>query len=397
MTVSTSQPSALNPIKTESEIQGVTVLGTRTGFEQVTVTGTNAPRDAQNLEGIIVTGTKRKKTDPRNLYYPNAIADPTSEFKNAVQFIAYEQNNAFENISDGVPLIKQVPETFRANPSAPFTTGGATAAFLILNDSVRTLSGPFGSAASIVADLAGISAGGLAFFSSGETSNYGRRTKRISQTITLYMPDTLVNQERHDYQPVSLTQASGKAGLYSQLLNGSNIGKIEVAAELAGRSQILGTRATEAILAGFGYALNPMLEMIYGGTQPREFQFQFRFSPRNKKEADDVLRIIRTFRFHAATEAASADIDRGSGTGLRYVIPPNHFEIQFLRRVNGKFQENLALPRISTCMLAGINTNYAAQLDTFSTTPDGIPTSISLDLSFVESVVLTKTDINNGY
>jgi hypothetical protein len=48
-------------------------------------------------------------------------------------------------------------------------------------------------------------------------------------------------------------------------------------------------------------------------------------------------------------------------------------------------------------MIASINTNYAAQLDTFTTHRDGTPVSISLDIEFIESVILTKNDIKNGY
>jgi hypothetical protein len=218
------------------------------------------------------------------------------------------------------------------------------------------------------------------------------------------MPDTMVNQDKHDYQPISINQAAGRAGLYTAGFpvavggTGSPLGRTEVLAELAGRAGIFGTRATEAVLAGLGYALNPMLEMSFGGTQPRTFMFQFRFAPRNYKEAEEVLKIIKTFRFHSHSESTGGNLDPiTQGSGTRYLIPPNHFEIQFLRKVNNRFEENLAMPRVTTCMLASINTNYAAQLDTFATFRDGKPVSISLDLEFVESVILTKNDIKKGY
>lgn len=415
MTIATSQPSALNPLGDEQlvgasvtgtfpnqgDLQGVFVGGTRVGetLEGVTITGTNAPIDAQRLEGVILSGTRRKKSEPMHLYYPQALADPTSEFKNAIQFTVYQQENSFETLSNEVPVVKQVPEIFRQSPRFPISPGGAAAAYALLNNSVNTVFPLLGGVSQVAQDLIGIGYGGFQYFTNGQNTNYGKRTRKIDQTITLYMPDTIVNQDKHDYQPVSLTQATGRAGLLSQSspLGGSQIGQVEVAAELAGQAGILGTRATEAVLAGFGYALNPMLEMIYGGTNPREFQFQFRFAPRNKREADEVIKIIRALRFHSSTESAGSGVDSGSTTGLRYVVPPNHVEVQFLRRVNGRFEENLSLPRIATCMITGINTNYAAQLDTFTTTPDGIPTSISLDLALVESVVLTKSDIGNGY
>jgi hypothetical protein len=412
MSTTTSQPSALNPGDTLEEVfvsgtrQGdrldeVIVGGTRVGgdtLKEVVVTGTNAPIDGQRLEGVVVTGSKRKKAEPMHLYYPKALADPTAEFKNAIQFTVYQQNNSYATAPDTVPPVRQLPEQFKNNPKFPISAAGATSAFFLtsgINQAIPLL----GSASQAALDLVGIGKFGLEYFMQGENSSYGKRTNRIDQSITLYMPDTMVNQDKHDYQPASLTAAAGRAGILSQLraFGGSNIGGLEVAAELASKAGILGTRAPEALLAGYGYAVNPMLEMIYGGTQPREFLFQFRFAPRNKEEAQEVIKIIRAFRFHAATESAGGNIDTQSGTGSRYIVPPNQFEIQFLRRVNGRLEENLSIPRVATCMLAGINTNYAAQLDTFATTTDGVPASISLDLSFVESVVITKNDIGNGY
>lgn len=419
MSQATSQPSALNPtgeidfeevvisgtrMDRQGELEQVIVGGTRLDrsgeLEEVIVTGTNAPLDGQKLEGVIIDGTRRKKSEPKHLYYPKAIADPTGEFKNAIQFTIYQQVRSEQSMPSDPPRVKQIPEQFARAPRFPVSPQGAAAAFGVASLTVSSIP-VLGGAAKIAQDLGGLMKNGFDYFSAGQNTDYGKRTNRIEQTVTLYMPDTLVNQDKHDYQPISITQATGRAGLLSQMpaipgSNASRLGGIEVAAELATQSGILGTRATEAVLAGFGYAINPMLEMIYGGSMPREFLFQFRFAPRNRDEADEVLKIIKTLRYHAATELASG-ADTGSGTGTRYAVPPNHIEIQFLRRVRGRFQENLALPRIATCVLAGINTNYAAQLDTFTTTPDGIPTSISLDLTFVETVVLTKSDIGNGY
>ena len=68
-----------------------------------------------------------------------------------------------------------------------------------------------------------------------------------------------------------------------------------------------------------------------------------------------------------------------------------------MRIRNNRLEENLAMPRVTTCMLTSVNTNYAAMLDSFTTFRDGTPVSISLDLEFVESVILTQNDIKKGY
>lgn len=409
MSIASSQKSGLNPFSDVSEvvvtggrkfgdIEEVIVSGNRIDkedtLESVIVDGTrNAPTDGLLLEEVIVDGV-RKKQDPIHLHYPKNLQDPTSEFKNAIQFTVYKQKRS-QYYSPGLtPAVKELPEQFKNQPGFPISSAG----FNLSAGKRAAESLGVGGVAQVVEDLAGLAAFGAEFFvkQGFKEPTFGQRTQKLDQTITLYMPDTVVNQDRHDYKPVSVTAATGRAGLYSAGLSGAPIGKVETAMELATKAGIFGTNAPEAVLSGLGYAMNPMLEILYGGSNPREFLFQFRFAPRNEKEAIEVIKIIKSFRFHAATEGTGKD-PYTQGVGTRYIVPPNHFEIQFLRRKNGKFVENLAIPRVTTCVLTGINTNYAAQLDTFTTTTDGIPTSISLDLSFTETVVLTKSDIRNGY
>lgn len=376
-------------------LEDINVVGKRTGG--------NGPIDGERLEGIDVIGKIRKRAEPKHLYYPEKLSDPDSPFKNAIRFVIYTQRRSYQDDPGDTPVVKTLPEQYSSNNRTfPISVGGFATSFGLRNSLVSGTK--LGNLGSLYEDLVGIAKNGIEYFGAGQKTDYGRRTLELDSSITLYMPDTMINQDKHDYQPISINQAAGRAGLYTAGMpmplggTGSPLGRTEVLAELAGRAGIFGTRATEAVLAGLGYALNPMLEMTYGGTQPRTFTFQFRFAPRNLKEAEEVLRIIKTFRFHSHPESTGGNLDPVTqGSGTRYLVPPNHFEIQFIRRENGRFQENLAMPRITTCMLAAINTNYASQLDSFATFRDGTPISISLDLEFVESVILTKNDIKLGY
>jgi len=395
-------------------LENIDVIGRRPGVDRrgdevltdINVIGRtpgSAPRDAELLEGIDVIGRSRSKSESKHLRYPLNMTDPSGGFKNAVRFVAYAQRRSFLDDPNETPSFKNPPDQFDpARPRKfPVTQGAFNTSFLFRSSLIQSSKFNIGT---VTEDLIGIGANGIEFFTGGRDISYGQRTVELDSSITLYMPDTVINQDKHDYQSISINQASGRAGLYSAGFPaalgglGSALGRTEVFAELAGRAGIFGTRSTEAILSGLGYALNPMLEMTYGGTQPRSFLFQFRFAPRNLKEAEEVKKIIKTFRFHSHSENAGGQGTAAEGSGTRYLVPPNHFEIQFLRRDStGKFVENLAMPRVTTCMIASINTNYAAQLDTFATHQDGTPVSISLDLEFIESVVLTKNDIKNGY
>ena len=398
------------------ELESIDVSGNRPGVDRrgdetltdISVVGSrpggNGPIDGERLEGIDVFGRSRRKGEPKNLFYPERLNDAKSDIKNAIRFTIYSQTRSYQDDPGDTPYLREVPDQYIGGARTfPISVGGFATAFGLKSSLSVGIPG-VGHVGGLVEDLAGIAATGLDYFIGGERTNYGRRTLQLDSSVTLYMPDTMVNQDKHDYQPISINQAAGRAGLYTAGFpvaaggTGSPLGRTEVLAELAGRAGIFGTRSTEAVLAGLGYALNPMLEMSFGGTQPRAFMFQFRFAPRNYKEAEEVLKIIKTLRFHSHSESTGGNLDPiTQGSGTRYLIPPNHFEIQFLRKVNNRFEENLAMPRITTCMLASINTNYAAQLDTFTTFRDGKPVSISLDLEFIESVILTKNDIKKGY
>lgn len=373
--------------------------------------GGRGPRDGEALEGIDVIGQIRKKSQPKHLRYPMQLSSAGSPFKNVVRFTVYQQVRSSGDGPGATPFLREVPEQYlNGGRTFPVSKGGFALGFLGRTSLLNNIPVPFTGVrtpniGALYEDLIGIGYYGAEYFlGAGEAINYGRRTLKLESTITLYMPDTVLNQDTHDYQPISVNAASGRAGLYTAGNpttlggTGSPLGRTEMLFELAGRAGIFGSRATEAALAGLGYALNPMLEMTFGGSQPRRFNFSFRFSPRNRQEAEEVLKIIKTFRFHSYSSNAGAPDDPTSiNSGTRYLIPPDHFEIQFMRVRNNRLEENLAMPRVTTCMLASVNTNYAAMLDSFTTFRDGTPVSMSLDLEFVESAVLTQNDIKKGY
>jgi hypothetical protein len=75
-------------------------------------------------------------------------------------------------------------------------------------------------------------------------------------------------------------------------------------------------------------------------------------------------------------------------------VPPSEFDIKFY--CNGK--ENPNIPKMSTCVLTGINVDYApngfASYETLLSEPErggtGMPVAIRMDLSFKETQIITK-------
>lgn len=232
-----------------------------------------------------------------------------------------------------------------------------------------------------------------------------RKTRRAAATIGLYMPDTVQQTIVNDYDQVSMTEALGTAGLILQsggaITEGVlrsigseeiNFGQTpgsaainELKGVLAEKTGAFGQGVTDALLFSAGYAQNPQVELLFRTIQNREFLFDFKFVPRNKAEADEVIKIIQTFRFFAAPEIPT------TGNG-RYFIPPSEFDIQFM--VGS--EPNTKLPKIATCVLQGIDVNYgsAGQWTAFQ---DGMPVEIAMQLRFKEVEIMHKELIRNGF
>lgn len=162
----------------------------------------------------------------------------------------------------------------------------------------------------------------------------------------------------------------------SMLLNVANIP--------AGIANLIGTNfdIAASISAGTAMAPNPFREQVFRNVETRQFVFDYKFLPRSKTEAENVLRIIKQFKFHMHPEISPG--------GLFYIYPST-FDIAYY--FDGS--ENTAIHRISTCVLENMNVDYGG--GSFNTFHDGIPTEINMKLRFRELEVMTKERIDKGF
>lgn len=224
-----------------------------------------------------------------------------------------------------------------------------------------------------------------------------RKTRRAASYISLYMPDTINVTVVNDYDQLSLTQALGKAGLAAQsgaeivggelkaVGGGAGPGTAEIGGFLAEKTGNFGAGVTDALLFSAGYAQNPQIELLFKSIQNREFLFDFKFVPKTQDEAVAIINIIKAFRFHAAPEIPTVG-------GGRYFVPPDEFDIQFMYGDS----ENPNIPKVSTCVLQGIDVNYASagQWTTFA---NGMPVEIAMQLRFKEVEIMHKALVMKGY
>ena len=244
----------------------------------------------------------------------------------------------------------------------------------------------------------------------GQNLEFLRTTRLTKDSIALYMPDTLQYGYSQTYDQLSLggelggqVLAAGKSALEEYEKTGK-IGDafgsvLKSAGNVAGQKgikklgELTGNQQTaQAILASTGRVENPMLEMVYKSPAFRDFQFDFTFYPRDEREALEVQKIIKKFTFHQAPEVLS-------GTG-GFLVPPSEFDIQFY--YNGA--QNPNIPTVGTCILKGIQVNYAPNGFTAYEIPGenapalgrtGMPVAIQITLQFQEVVIITKKDLTD--
>ena len=234
---------------------------------------------------------------------------------------------------------------------------------------------------------------------------------KTSDAIALYMPPNLEFSYKADYR----ASETGAAGSFAkQFVEGSVKDTLTSLGEGGGvrfltdeiKERLLkdvpaqigeflgGGDITGVVRLRSQKAVNPHLEAIFEKINMREFNYTFRFTPKNEREVDTVDKIIKLFKFHMMPEKP---IDAAIG---RYLTMPSEFEIHYMY----KGVENTYLPFVSNSVLTGVDVAYGpgGQYQTFKpkATPDGDappPTEVEMKLSFMETEAMTKEKIMEGY
>ena len=120
-----------------------------------------------------------------------------------------------------------------------------------------------------------------------------------------------------------------------------------------------------------GQILNPNMELLFNGPKLRNFQFQYRLTPRERDESVRIQQIITAIKRHMAPK-------RGKNGGF-FLGAPDFFRLQYLyRNSNHRF-----LNRFKDCALIGFDINYAPE-GTYATYPDGGMHSYLMTMRFAE-------------
>ena len=177
--------------------------------------------------------------------------------------------------------------------------------------------------------------------------------------------------------------------------SGNNINAGDILSATLARS-VLGTIGINVDIDQFitrqtGAAINPNLELLFGGPQLRTFSFNFTFAPNSSREAKEVREIQRWFRQGMLPSRKRAN--QSSGSAL-FLASPNVFRIAYKnknRRIKG-------LNIIKICALTSCQIDF---------TPDGtyqsyddvdgvsMPVRSTMGVSFTELTPVFKDDYSD--
>lgn len=224
-------------------------------------------------------------------------------------------------------------------------------------------------------------------------STFSRPQKRLKTAIALHVPNELQisygagwgETETIGIQAAitggkELVSAAGNIATGNMNSAGDNAGQIGSIIAAASMRNVPGGEAMSALS---GLAPNPKKEAIFNGMDFRSFQVTYQFAPRNSNEAQNVLNIINTFKYHMHPEYKDSK-------GFLFLYP-SEFDLVYY---HGGL-ENLNIHRHTSCVLTNMNINYTPN-GIFNTFADGMPTNITVSMQFKELTILTKELIQQG-
>jgi len=134
---------------------------------------------------------------------------------------------------------------------------------------------------------------------------------------------------------------------------------------------------------GTGKILNPNLELLFTGPSLRKFNYTFQFTPREKREANLVRKIIRFFKKNMAVQTDDSKL---------FLMTPNVFKLKYVFKSGG---EHPFLNKIKMCALTSCSVQYNPD-GSYMTYDDGSMTSYGLSLAFNELNPIYSRDWEKG-
>lgn len=216
-----------------------------------------------------------------------------------------------------------------------------------------------------------------------------RSQKRLKTAIAMHIPNQLqirygTQWSEEDTATALMLPLLGEAAI--KAIGEGNLGNAGSAVKTGAAALGLkgGDAGSSAMSAATGLAYNPRKEQVFKGVDFRTFQFDYQFFPRDSKESQNVLEIIKAFKLHMQPEFKDEN-------KFLYVYP-SEFDITYYANNS----VNTSIHRHTSCVLTEMSINYTPN-GMFNTFADGTPTQINVQLTFRELALMDKDKIMAGY
>jgi hypothetical protein len=226
---------------------------------------------------------------------------------------------------------------------------------------------------------------------------FGYANVRSKDTVCLYMPlkiqfnDQLIySEEDMGSMRILLDSLSANKGGINALIEKAGTGYLaDGVATISSIAKLEAPAVQAARNAGTRSVTNPRREAMFRDVGLRTHSFAFEFAPKNSQEAQEVLHIIKMFRYHAYPALRG-----GGGHFFRF---PAEFEAQFYTLDGaGSAFINDNLPKLPRLALTNISVDYSGAGD-YKTFYDAKPAFIRMELQFQEMEQLNNEHIVHGY
>jgi hypothetical protein len=148
--------------------------------------------------------------------------------------------------------------------------------------------------------------------------------------------------------------------------SGKALGATFAAAAVRGNNAEILSRAEGAVI-------NPNLELLFNGPQLRPFNFTFKLAAREKKESDNIIKILNFFKRGSSAIRTESNL---------FLKAPHTFHIQYLH-MGQSGEDHPFIGRIKECALQSITTSYTPE-GQYATFNDGAMVSYQITMQFSE-------------
>ena len=157
-----------------------------------------------------------------------------------------------------------------------------------------------------------------------------------------------------------------------------------------------------------GIVINPNAELLYDSPEMREIGMIFKLVPRNQKEAQQIEKIVKTFRAASmprwgATGGEPLRTEAGAGTDPEadiinfggednWIRVPDLCKFSFMKGD----EAHPHLIQFKPCAINRVEVNYTSD-GTYATYSDGMPVCTELRLNFMETKLVFADEVEIGY